>query len=332
MDDVAVLTPSFRGDARLFADLHASVLANTAPTVVHHVVVPPSDVDLFRQYEGSRCRVWTHRDLLPRYCVSVPYASGLTLNMRRPWPPVRGWVTQQLMKIAGTAALDARAVLVIDSDAVLLRKLTLDQFLHDGRLRHFRADRAVTAGMERHLLWHRVARRLLGVSGTVEPPAPEYISHNAVWDPAVVRSMTDQIEDSTGRYWMDAVAGELHVSEFMIYGVFVDQVLGGSSRPLCEPLCHNYYERTPLSGAQARAFADEMPPNVLGAMISSHSRTPPDVRLDAYDRCREIARGHGPHFERGPSAPSTPRRPSWHHHFVDVAVLATQVSQFVTLV
>ena len=228
MDDLAVLTPSFQGDVDLFADLHDSVLTNTAPSVMHHVVVPPSDAKLFRQYEGTRCRVWTHRDLLPRYCLSVPYASGLTLSVRRPWPPVRGWVVQQIMKIAGTAAMDARAVLVVDSDAVLLREPTLDRFIHNGRLRHFRQDRAVTAGMDRHLVWHNVARKLLGLSGTVAPPAPDYISPIAVWDPAVARSLTEHIADSTGRSWIDAVAGELHVSEFVIYGVFVDHVLGGT--------------------------------------------------------------------------------------------------------
>jgi hypothetical protein len=51
MGDLAVLTPSFRGDADLFADLHSSVLANTESSAVHHVVVPPSDASLFRQYE-----------------------------------------------------------------------------------------------------------------------------------------------------------------------------------------------------------------------------------------------------------------------------------------
>src|SRR5215216_7866855 len=148
MDDLAVLTPCFRGDADLFADLHESVLDNTAPSVIHHVVVPPSDARLFRQYEGARCRVWTHRDLLPRYCVSVPNASGLTLNLRRPWLPVRGWVVQQIMKIAGTAGIDARGVLIVDSDAVLLREPTLDELTHNGRLGHFRDDGAVTADME----------------------------------------------------------------------------------------------------------------------------------------------------------------------------------------
>jgi hypothetical protein len=295
LDDLAVLTPCFRGDADLFEGLHESVLANTDRSVVHHVVVPPSDVHLFRHYEGSRCRVWTHRDLLPRHYVSVPNASGLTLNLKRPFPPVRGWVVQQIMKLAGSAALDTSAVIIIDSDAVLLRQPTLAQFSDRGRLRHFRRDGGVTAGMDRHLLWHNVARRLLGVSGIVTDPAPDYISPIAVWDPALVRALMAHIAGATGRHWLDAIARQLHVSEFMIYGVFVDHVLGGIA-PFTGPLCHNYYERTPLSPADVRAFSDQMPPNALGAMISSHSRTPHDVRREAFRQCAEIVGGGASHL------------------------------------
>jgi hypothetical protein len=39
--------------------------------------------------------------------------------------------------MAGTAAIDARAVLIVDSDAVLVREATLDQLIHNGRPRHF---------------------------------------------------------------------------------------------------------------------------------------------------------------------------------------------------
>jgi hypothetical protein len=288
MDDLAVLTPSYRGDASLFADLHRSVLANTADSVVHHVVVPPSDAHLFREHEGMRCRVWTHQDLLPRHYLSVPRASGLTLNLRRPWPPVRGWIVQQIMKIAAAAVIDARAVLIVDSDAVLVREATLDQFSHNGRLWHYRKDRAVTAGMERHVLWHNVARRLLGLPGVAVPPLPDYVSPIIVWDPIVVRSMIARIADSTGRNWVDAVAGQLHMSEFVVYGVFTDHLLGATV-PVEGDLCHNYYERIPLGRVGARVFADQMPSHALGAMISSHSRTPHDVRREAFSRCRQIA-------------------------------------------
>jgi hypothetical protein len=290
MEDLAVLTPSFRGDASLFADLHRSVLAHTERSVVHHVVAPPSDAHLFREYEGPRCRVWTHRDFLPRYCWSVPQASGLTLNLRRPWPPVRGWVVQQIMKLAAVTALDARAVLIVDSDAVLVRETTPDRLTYEGRPRHYRKDRAVTASMERHVLWHNVARRLLGVPGIAVPPLPDYVSPIVVWDPIVVRSMVMCIADSMGRNWVDAVAGQLHVSEFVVYGVFADHVVGGTT-PLDGDLCHNYYARVPLSQADATTFAERMPTNALGAMISSHSHTPHDVRQEAFRRCRQIAEG-----------------------------------------
>ena len=294
MDELAVLTPSFRGDAALFEDLHRSVLANTARSVVHHVVVPPSDASLFRQYEGARCRLWTHRDLLPRHFLSVPHASGLTLNLRRPWPPVRGWVVQQIMKMAGTAALNARAVLIVDSDAVLVREAKLDEFTHNGRLWLYRKDRAVTAGMERHVLWHEVARKLLGLPAVAVPPLPDYVSPICVWDPVVVRSLLGRITESTGRDWVEAVAGQLHVSEFVIYGVFVDHILG-TTVPRDGALCHNYYERTPMSAAETSAFIDRTPSGTLGVMISSHSRTPLDVRRATLRRCRQIAESNSSH-------------------------------------
>jgi hypothetical protein len=287
--------------------------------------VPPSDAHLFRQYEGTRCRVWTHRDLLPRYCLSLPYASGLTLSLRRPWPPVRGWVVQQLMKLAGTAAIDARAVLIIDSDAVLLREPELEQFSHNGRLRHFRNDGAVTPGMDRHVLWHNVARRLLGVSGVVSAPAPDYISPIIVWDPAVVRSLMDHIADSTGQYWMDAIARELHVSEFIIYGVFMDEVVGDLA-PFEGPICHNYYERTPLSLTDARAFAGQMPSDAIGAMISSHSHTPDDVRRDAFRRCAEVVEGRFGDQERLPWRESSAWRPFSSRGCFDIAMVLAHLS------
>jgi hypothetical protein len=325
MDDLAVLTPSFRGDASLFADLHDSVLANTAPSVVHHVVAPPSDAHLFREFEGPRCRVWTHRDLLPRHFLSVPHASGLTLNLRRPWPPVRGWVTQQIMKMAGTAALDARAVLIVDSDAVLVREPTLDQFTQNGRPWHFRREGGVTAGMDRHLLWHKVARKLLGLPSSVQAPTADYISPITVWDPTVVRSLIEHIADSSGRNWMEAVAGELHVSEFVIYGVFVDHVFGGMAA-FDGPLCHNYYERVPLTPAEALEFADRMPPDALGVMISSHSRTPPHARHEAFSRCWQLAGGAS--WNRAPDAFARPASgwPPWSRRCLDGAMLLAQLS------
>jgi hypothetical protein len=51
----------------------------------------------------------------------------------------------------------------------------------------------------------------------------------SMWDRRVVLALLDRIELVTGRPWPDAIASRLHVSEFILYGVFVDGVLGASA-------------------------------------------------------------------------------------------------------
>ncbi|WP_199442684.1 DUF6492 family protein [Umezawaea beigongshangensis] len=285
MDDLVVLTPSYAPDAELFGDLHRSVLANTADDVVHHVVVPPADRALFAAHEGERCRVWTYPELLPRRFLGVPRA-GVWVNAGRPWPPVRGWVLQQAVKIAAAERFDARAVLLADSDVVLVRPTTADSFTSAGRLGLFRADGAVHAGMPRHVRWHAVARKLLGVPGEARPPLHDYVSPFNVWEPEVVRALRRRVEQVTGRDWLDVFCSRLHVSEFVLYGVFVDEVLGGPARhcPSDTMFCHTYWDTTPLDHDTAVEFAGAVAPDALAVMISAKSGTPTGVRRSAAAR------------------------------------------------
>src|SRR5947209_15787016 len=162
MTELAVLTPSFRGDAEIFADLHRSVLEFTPADTVHHVFVPLRDKHLFTGFEGSRCRILTSRELLPRRYLRMGRGDSY-VNLRRPWPPVRRWVMQQAIKIAAAAQIEADVVIVADSDVVLVRPVAADRFRAGGQRCLFRADDGVTADMTRHVIWHRVARELFGL-------------------------------------------------------------------------------------------------------------------------------------------------------------------------
>jgi hypothetical protein len=288
MSELAVITPSFRGDADIFADLHRSVLEFTPVDTVHHVFVPASDRSLFAEYEGPRCRIWTSREILPRRYRRIGQADSY-VNARLPWPPVRGWITQQAIKIAAAAQLEDDVVLVADSDIVLVRPVTAARFRIDGRRSLHRIEKGVTQDMQRHVIWHRVARRLFGIPPQ-SPPLPDYVSSFNFWEPATVRAMQRRISDTTGVNWLDAFTRQLHISEFILYGVFVDEVLGESGRHVPEDStsCHNTWQRTPLDHDGAVDFADRLGPDAVAMMISAKSGTPYEIRQAAIRRCAEI--------------------------------------------
>lgn len=193
-----------------------------------------------------------------------------------------------MMKMAAASAIDGDAVLIADSDAVLVRHIQASDLLVDGKIGYYRVDDGVAPHMRRHVLWHGVARRLLRLPEAVGPLLPDYVSAMCVWDSTVLHQLKSRLEQVGGRSWLDVVAAELHVSEFVLYGVFADDVLG--NRPaLRKPLCHDYYDRVPLDAAGARIFADRMPQGACGAMITSHSGTPRDIRAAAFQRCRGLA-------------------------------------------
>jgi hypothetical protein len=293
MTELAVITPTYREDAEIFADLHRSVLEFTPEDTVHHVVVPPRDRTLFAKYQGPRCRVWPSSELLPKRYLHLRLGRLESfVNVRRPWPPVRGWISQQAIKIAITGRLDARVVLLADSDVVLVRPVRAERFYLEGQLSLYRDEKGVDAQMDRHVIWHQVARDLFGLPAAPPPPLPDYVSPLNFWDPAVVRQMQQHIRDTTGRFWLDAFTAQLHISEFILYGVFVDHVLGTSTPlpPSDTTICHNYWERMPFDRSAAVAFADQLQPDALAMMISAKSGTTLEVRHAAIERCAEIVK------------------------------------------
>jgi hypothetical protein len=291
MTELAVITPCFRGDAEVFADCHRSVLALTPPGTVHHVYVPSRDRARFAAYEGPRCRIWDRSKLLPPRYVRAPL-TDVYVNVRRPCPPLRGWVMQQTSKIAATGQSDADIVLLIDSDAILVRPVDPQRFIMNGQVCLYREDDGVKAGMKRHVLWHRVAREMLGLEPASSPPLPDYVGPVAFWSPATVRAMQERILATTGQDWLEAFNSRLHISEFILYGVFVEEM------PRADPLmaatigdlCHNYYERTPMKFGEALAFAERIGNEAIAMMISSKSLTPADVRQAAIRRCMEVVK------------------------------------------
>jgi hypothetical protein len=218
------------------------------------------------------------------------------VNFDRPFPPVRGWIQQQLIKLAAIAASENDAVLVVDSDVEFVRPFTVEMFVRDGNVRFYCKLNQIDKRLPRHMTWHRVARTLLGLP-PAEPPFSDYISSPLAWDPVIVRRMLARVETTTGHPWPTAIGAQLDFSECVLYGVFVEVVNGApnNSFPSDDALCLSYWEHAPLSLDDVAHFIRGIRSTDIAVMIPSKSRTPPAVREAAFAALRTARNtGHGP--------------------------------------
>lgn len=295
MAKLAVLTPSYRPDLSSFIDLHRSVLRHASADVVHHVVVPDRDVRLFEAIGSDRLSVRPVSEYLPSGFLStypmsialssIPWIPGVVskiqaVNMRRPWPPLRGWILQQIVKIEAVSRADVDVVLTVDSDAIMIRPFGADNFIRDGAVRFYRRPGVIGDDLPRHVIWHRAAQGLLGLASDAVDPTTDYVSSPLAWDPSIVRRMQQQIVQTTGRSWVESVSRELHFSECTLYGVFVDGWCAEPERSYSvdESLCRIHWDPVPLDRAGAERFVDSIQPHDLAIVIQSTSRTPDDIR------------------------------------------------------
>jgi Family of unknown function (DUF6492) len=282
--DMVVVTPTYAPDLELFADLHASVLRCFPHDVRHLVVVTQPDVAPFRRFAGPRCEVLGVGDVLSRSVRALPLTK-LWVNLRRPVPPLRGWILQQLVKLAVATQVDERIVVTADSDIVFIRPVTVETFAPGGHVRLFRLDGGVDSSLARHVRWHAVSRSLLGLPPAPPPPLPDYVTALNSWDREVVARMLDRVEEVTGRGWLEAVGKELHFSECMLYGVYADEVEQAKGLVTTDDSrCHTYWGNEPLTVDGAAEMISSAGPEDVAYMISAKSYTPLDVRRAAHAR------------------------------------------------
>jgi hypothetical protein len=210
---------------------------------------------------------------------------------------VRGWIQQQVVKLAAIAASECDVVLVVDSDVEFIRPFTAEMFVRNGTVRFFCKPNQIDKRLPRHMTWHRVARALLGLP-SAEPPYSDYISSPLAWDPMIVRQMLARVTATTGRPWPTAIAEHLHFSECVLYGVFVDGVIGAPANSFAsdDPLSLLYWAQTPLNLDSVAHFIRGVRPNDIAAVIQSKSRTPLAVRQAAFAALRAAHNtGHRSH-------------------------------------
>lgn len=276
INQIAIVTPSYEGDlerCRLTVD---SVNRFVSKEIHHYLVIDRRDMPLFKQFEGPRTSIVTAEDLLPWWIFRIPKVRKVWMSLKT--MPVRSWIVQQLMKLSVASQIDSDVFCFVDSDVAFIRPTGLDAFVSGGKVRLFR--RPGHANLLGHQRWHRSSARLLGIEAK-NYFGSDFIGNMITWRRDCLLAMQQRIEQVTGKHWLRAVASELHVSEYILYGIYCEFVAGidqvghvAQSHDLCH--CSWDYE---FNGPEDinRFFDHPMADNIRAILVQSNLGLPTDV-------------------------------------------------------
>lgn len=272
----AVVTPSYEADFERCRLLCDSMDVRLTGQWTHYILVEQRDLAKFAALKGPRRVIVDERELLPDWL--RPFPDPLSLGKRRIWlglhaPPMRGWHMQQLRKLGVGRLLQEEAMFFADSDVVLTRSFDPANLWDGDKMRLYRQDNTVTADMHKHIKWIATSSRLLGRQDkVVEPPFPDYVNTLIGWRTDTLNAMLDHIEQANGVNWMRAIGKSRDISEAMLYGCYVDEILGGQGHVhTSKALCHVMWfrEGRQRNHRELLDFMAQMEPHQIGIGVQS---------------------------------------------------------------
>lgn len=270
---ISFVTPSFAQDfqrCRLLCESTNRFL----PTGVDHVLlIDRRDMPLFRPLRSATVRIVESESIMPRWIFRLPGATTWWASLAT--VPIRNWIYQQLLKISAYRATDADVLQFVDSDVVLTRPFPVGNVVRNGRVRL----QHVAFHNESHERWLEVGRRLLGI-----PPAVKlggnYVGNLISWRRDMLLAMLARVEERSGKSWQRTIGSQLSLSEYMLYGSFVDHIVGldeaGHFRDSSPNLAHSW-DASLKTPAGLHAFFDAIDGDALGVMIHSKLGVPAEA-------------------------------------------------------
>jgi hypothetical protein len=271
MPHVAIVTPSYLPDLERCALLAESVARFASSECRHVVIVPRRDrAEFSKRLEPYGTAVLLQEEMLPSWLLQLPFSRKWQFTPLG-WP-VRGWIRQQVVKIAYAYFSTADAVVFADSDTCLVRPFGAGLMLRPrGRVKLLAEPGVGDTPM--HARWYRGASRLLGIA-VKDYYGRGYIGQLVPWAPEEVRAMVRHIEAVSGRDWRTLLLHQKTLSEYVLYGLFVEEVRGlEASRHVREPVkpVIEYWDVESISDERLLQFLGTLTDEHVAIHIQSHA-------------------------------------------------------------
>lgn len=226
------LTPSYRGDLDRFILLRRTVERFARCRVEHVAAVPRQDVSLFRDAlrQDTGVRVVAQQDYVAPMFYAPAWSKFLQEKLgRRAWRLTQtrfggrpGWIVQQIVKLSAPELFAEGAVCIVDSDLLFVREFDVSDLLPASGTR-------VLMRLEpekepaKHRNYMRKSRELLKLAPNGEDH--HFMAYPAIWYTDWVQQLRDELERRHGKPWQQVLYDSGFFSEYLLYGVYLDEVL-----------------------------------------------------------------------------------------------------------
>lgn len=237
----AVITPSYRGDFERCNLLCQSLDAFVSGPWHHYIIVETVDLELFAPLQGPRRTILEMEALLPEWIHHLTRFK--IINNRSIWfsfrtGPMIGWQVQQLVKLEMAYRLPEQGLLYCDSDVFFIKPFDVSQLSKNGKYRFFRTANPMTRDEAPHPSYMITSSKQLGL-GKDPFPSRTYVDNLVTWHAPTVRLLCEHVAKVSGKHWMVTLGRSYTLSEYTLYGIFVDRVLKDPSHiePVNTALC-----------------------------------------------------------------------------------------------
>ncbi len=266
MSDVtfALITPSYAPDFQRCKLLCWSIKQFISSPVKHYIIVDQKDLNLFQQLSDSNITILTKEKVLPLWIKRVPilflHKKNIWLNLKGyrsgNWL-LRGWLIQQIVKLAAAYYVEEEVLVFVDSDVAFIDFFDLYTLINnEDRVRLFRVEHSTNMDKGVAKKWKDAAKKLLNL-----PPEncyhDFYVSQIVTWRRSNLIKLYKLIEDNFQQNWLEVISGLKDISEYVLYGIFASYIMGENSGHYddhLQPICWCYWEDSPMSDDELGQF------------------------------------------------------------------------------
>lgn len=226
----AFFTPSYSGDAERAVLLRRSIERHCDDQAKHFLAVPRHEISLFKAKLGNDSSIIyvAQEDLVeaifyPKFLYRVTNHFLPSQSWRfESWAGRPGWIIQQIAKMQACQLIPDGAIIFLDSDVIFYRKFDFSTL---GIKPESRTLIKITPQEESAKHRKRIARAREMLKLPAGPTEHNYMGSPVIWYADWSRALQEHITAQHTKPWQQVLYEARFISEYSLYGVFVEEVL-----------------------------------------------------------------------------------------------------------